>query len=539
MTESALTANQKSLLEVFVLLDGLERTKENGCFFASNSDLMLKSGIGSHHTLAKVIRTFELYKFITRTVGSFEGRQATTYTLDMEAVMNWCEAHPIGAVSKRRKSAPIKSAPTMGAVLQKCPDEMSAKVVELEKKINELETVNKALVGALSKCGIEAVKKAIFGAGIGAVLEEITEKCPTDTDTEKEPYHIQPYSNTIESNDYRADAGETDFNEIEGNTNDGEVNPSNADEVVPSNEGDQTGSVSDFQKIEGNNPDEVDKSQATANKASGSVATPQTVQTTTDEEKTRQNANKGANPVSGNTNLNPEERINQLDALQLWKMNTPNVNPIELATELGKILTNGVTYQSNAYNKAEKVGCYLALYANDLDTLNQIETALTSGHIKKYGTSTVNLNDAFAIQRNYLSNPQTLETSPEPHQSHADHSDKETITNEQKRAQKRPDKAGEGLKVDKAIDALLTKLANLNAQFVAGDHEAAQKAEKLMNKVCKCCGETDAIGVLNWCALNIPTMLEKHGRVLGTNVNLYLSVIPNVIANRRKELLAA
>ena len=149
------------------------------------------------------------------------------------------------------------------------------------------------------------------------------------------------------------------------------------------------------------------------------------------------------------------------------------------------------------------------------------------------------MDDAFAIQRNYLSNPQPLENSPEPHQSLETAPDEETIIPTDKRAQNAPDEAGEGLQVDKTIDALLTKLANLNAQFGAGDHEAAQKAEKWMNKVCKCCGETESIGVLNWCALNIPTMLEKHGRVLGTNVNLYLSVIPNVIANRRKELLAA
>lgn len=187
-------------MEVFFMLDGLERTKENGYFFASNADLMLKSGIGSHHTLSKVIRTFEVYNFITRSVGSFEGRQATTYTLDMEAVMDWCEAHPIGAVSKRCKSASIKSASMKGAVSQKCLDEVIARLEAAEKKCAELEAVNKVLVEALSRCGVEAVEKALIGAGIGAVLEEVAEKCPTEPDTEKRTtYHSVPEYNSSDS----------------------------------------------------------------------------------------------------------------------------------------------------------------------------------------------------------------------------------------------------------------------------------------------------------------------------------------------------
>ena len=216
-------------MEVFFMLDGLERTKENGYFFASNADLMLKSGIGSHHTLSKVIRTFEVYNFITRSVGSFEGRQATTYTLDMEAVMDWCEAHPIGAVSKRCKSASIKSASIKGAVSQKCLDEVIARLEAAEKKCAELEAVNKVLVEALSKCGVEAVEKALIGAGIGAVLKEVAEKCPTEPDTEKETtYHSVPEYNSSDSVPSYAHEDEVEI--FKGVVNDETVDPLNVED---------------------------------------------------------------------------------------------------------------------------------------------------------------------------------------------------------------------------------------------------------------------------------------------------------------------
>lgn len=513
-------------MEVFFMLDGLERTKENGYFFASNADLMLKSGIGSHHTLSKVIRTFEVYNFITRSVGSFEGRQATTYTLDMEAVMNWCEAHPIGAVSKRRKSAPIKSAPMMGAVSQKCPDEVNARLEATEKKCAELEAINKALVEALSKCGIEAVEKALIGAGIGAVLEEVAEKCPTEPESKKEiTNHSVPEGNYREGNIYTRPDGKKN------------------DEAVET-----VGSVCDFQK----------------NRVEG-IETPK-------------------------AKVTPEERIKELDNLQLWKMQTPNVNPIEIATELGGILTNEM-YESHTYKEAAKVGAYLIKYANDIDTLNQIEERLLSAHREKYHCGHPTLDHLFNERRKALTNQtenkdagsvadtaeaQTTindektqqgasqranqgsgDTDTIPHDGEASQANEnkdagsvsapqmgKLSTQTEKTRQMRPDEAREAMTVDIPTDRMLTKIANLNEAYEAEEDMEARnimqgKANNVATKMCDRCGELASIECVNWGLAVIPETLNQFGKILGTMAGIYLKVALNTLNRRREELLAA
>lgn len=278
--------------------------------------------------------------------------------------------------------------------------------------------------------------------------------------TEKEiTNHIVTGSNTIEENNYRVDEGKATFNKVEGN---------DPDEIAPSNEIDQTGDVCDFNKksndevdtfqpednpaddtinpngmttpddeqiinpngeVKQSQPDEeIKQSQATANNADQSLATPQMGKLSTNEREHAQNANKVANPVSGNVNLNPEERIKQLEALNLQNRNTPNVNPIELAEELGNLIINDdVVYQSRLYNRVIALGCYLVWYANDnIDTLNQIEGLLMGNHIQKYGTSHPAILCGFDGLRNELANPQTLETSNKADQSVANTKDEET-----------------------------------------------------------------------------------------------------------------
>lgn len=53
------------------------------------------------------------------------------------------------------------------------------------------------------------------------------------------------------------------------------------------------------------------------------------------------------------------------------------------------------------------------------------------------------------------------------------------INQSDKRAQKRPDKATEAMKVCKTIDVILTKIANLDEQYIVGDYEIQEKATKL------------------------------------------------------------
>ena len=339
-------------MEVFFMLDGLERTKENGYFFASNADLMLKSGIGSHHTLSKVIRTFEVYNFITRSVGSFEGRQATTYTLDMEAVMDWCEAHPIGAVSKRCKSASIKSASMKGAVSQKSLDEVIARLEAAEKKCAELEAVNKVLVEALSRCGVEAVEKALIGAGIGAVLEEVAEKCPTEPDTEKETtYHSVP----------------------EGNYREGDIY-TRPDEVKNDEAGETVGSVCDFQK----------------NRVEG-VETPKTKVTT---------PNATANEIDTLNGDDDEAFLSTLEG-NLRNVNT-TLHPdevIALSKRVAEIFTERVDdYRTPTSKKAAECFGLLLNHCKTLDSLAQLEKEV-KGNLHHTNRNSEIISTAITIRR--------------------------------------------------------------------------------------------------------------------------------------------
>ena len=516
-----LTKSDKILLGQLVYLFGMDKAKANGYVFRSNDDLENDTQLSSQ-TIRFSINRLIKFGAINRTAGS-RAEGASVYTLNFE--MNGDEITP----KITPKNHPYMTKDEVEALIEGLRADYQSQINDLRDEIAELKGVK------------------------------------SDEATPKSPLKITPITPKITPQIQNSEKESTNHSVTSSNSSMGlpicAREENDTDEIAPSNGGDdQTGSVCDFQnKIEGgvdtsqpakadnesatdekmDNPNdgEVNNSQATANKASGSVATPQAIQTPTDEEKTRQNANEGANPTSRAQDQTTEDYLNQLDALELWKMNTPNVEPIEIATELGKILKDEL-YQLSTYKKAEAIGTYLPRYANDLDTLNQIETALTSGHIEKYGYSTPNLVDAFKFQREYLSNPQTLENSPEPHQSLTNQSDEETITNEEKTRENAPDKATDALQPHKTIDALLTKIVNLNASYATGDHEKEEKATKLMNKVCKCCGEIEIAGHLNWCAINIPEILEKHGKVLGTNVDMYLSAIPNVIANRRKEIAA-
>ncbi|MDE5789949.1 MAG: hypothetical protein K2H96_01795 [Muribaculaceae bacterium] len=523
---SALTTKQMGVLNVLYRMSTLETSKANpdGSFFASQAKLTEETGY-SNNTIIDVRSNFDECGFITTQKGTWEGRMATTYILHKDVIMDWAIAHPrIGAVKQRRtrKGAVISA-------VNKCTDEETQTLRDEVKQLREVVTLQNQRISALE----EVINKMCNGAVIGAVNDNsigaVTDKCTTEPELKKEITNpIVTSSNpdmglpicTREEND-------TD----EGTPNNGEMNPSNADE----------GNVSDFYKIEGYDPDgEINKSQATANKASGSAATPQMAQTTTDDEKTRQSASKGAKQMSRNTNLNAEERINQLDALQLWKMNTPNVNPIELAKEVGELLVHDdILYQSHAYTKAAMVGCYILKYANDLNTLNEIEGLLLSSHIERYVSGNPYIDHHIKERRKELTNPQTLETSPEPHQSHADHSDEEIITNEQKRAQKRPDKAGEAMQKDDVISADLNQMEKANDMYYKGEEGAARLADKTANHIIRYIPKIETIAKLNWCRKFVNLAFEEWGRVLESNAEFYLDIINRKLDEREEELRAA
>ncbi len=534
VAQSALTTNQKSLLEVFVLLDGLEKTKENGCFYASNADLMLKSGIGSHHTLTKVIRSFELNKFITRNVGSFEGRQATTYTLDMEAVLNWCESHPVGAVSKRRKSASIKSAPIMGAVMQKCPDGESAKVIELERKVNELEAINKALVEALSKCGIEAVEKAVIGA--------VMQKCPTDTDIEKETTnHIEPYSNTTENNDYRVYAGEATFKKVEGN---------DPDEIAPSNDMGETGDVCDFHK-----------------KSKGGVDTFQPDETTPDDEQTTIEylTNLEMTLRDEQTNLNHDEVIatsNELKAiLDKWGQFS---HIVELTTNRIANLIHWFTFDINAL--AEVRDIFTPHLRDDNANPSQIAHNIAD-HYKELNpqdagnaqiwtmtpsvVQTTNQSEETRQMQNKVANPVSGNADINPQNTEEPQAKQNKAagsvsapqmgklsTDTDKRAQISPESPTMEMQEVECIKVELEVWGRCEYN-IHDDEMAESDADNAVNNLTKLIGCIKTVAELNWCEYYITRAFEQWGWILGTRYEMYHSNITRQLTAKRKELSAA
>lgn len=519
-----LTKSDKILLGQLVYLFGMDKAKANGYVFRSNDDLENDTQLSSQ-TIRFSINRLIKFGAINRTAGS-RAEGASVYTLNFE--MNGDEITP--------KITP-KNHPYM------TKDEVEALIeglrADYQKQINDLRDEIAELKGVKS-----------------------------DETTPKSPLKITPIPTKITPQIQNSEKESTNRSVTSSNSSMGlpicASEENDTDEIAPSNGGDdQTGSVCDFQnKIEGgvdtsqpakadnesatdekiNNPNdgEVNNSQATANKASGSVATPQTVQTTTDEKKTRQTQNKVANPVSGNTHLNAEERINQLDALQLWKMNTPNVNPIELAKEVGGLLAHKeVLYQGSTYTRIAMVGCYILKYANDLDTLNEIEGLLLSSHIERYEAGNRLIDLAVKDRRKELANPQPLENSSEPHQSHADHSDKETITNEDKTRQNAPDEAGEAMQKDDVVSADLDKMEKANDMYYKGEEGAARLADKTANHIIRYIPKIETIAKLNWCRFYIQQAFEEWGRVLESNAAFYLDIINRKLDEREEELRAA
>lgn len=378
---------------------------------------------------------------------------------------------------------------------------------------------------------ITALEEALNnGAVIGAVkpnsIGAVIGKCTTEPDTEKE----------------------TTYHSVpEGNYREGDIY-TRPDEVKNDEAGETVGSVCDFQK----------------NRVEG-VETPK-------------------------TKVTPEERIKELDNLQLWKMQTPNVDPIEIATELGEILTNEM-YESHTYKEAAKVGAYLIKYANDIETLNQIEERLLSAHREKYDCGHPTLDYLFNERRKALTdqtankaagsvddtaevqttiddektqqgasqraNQWSGDTDTIPHDGETSQTSENKAsgsvltpqmgklsTDTDKTRQIRPDEAREAMTVDIPTDRMLTKIANLNEAYEAEEDMEARnimqgKANKVTTKMCDRCGELASIECVNWGLAVIPKTLNQFGKILGTMAGIYLKVALNTLNRRREELLAA
>lgn len=409
--------------------------------------------------------------------------------------------------------------------------------------VKQRRTNKSAVIGAVNKCTDETIQtlreevkrmKELITAQNQRItaLEEalnngaVIGKCTTEPDTEKE----------------------TTYHSVpEGNYREGDIY-TRPDEVKNDEAGETVGSVCDFQK----------------NRVEG-VETPK-------------------------TKVTPEERIKELDNLQLWKMQTPNVDPIEIATELGEILTNEM-YESHTYKEAAKVGAYLIKYANDIETLNQIEERLLSAHREKYDCGHPTLDYLFNERRKALTdqtankaagsvddtaevqttiddektqqgasqraNQWSGDTDTIPHDGETSQTSENKAsgsvltpqmgklsTDTDKTRQIRPDEAREAMTVDIPTDRMLTKIANLNEAYEAEEDMEARnimqgKANKVTTKMCDRCGELASIECVNWGLAVIPKTLNQFGKILGTMAGIYLKVALNTLNRRREELLAA
>lgn len=521
-----LTKSDKILLGQLVFLYGMNKAKENGYVFRTNALLKEDTQL-SKRSVSLAISHLIAYGAINRTVGS-RADGASVYTLNFALPQNG-ESSPITS-KVALKSSPINQPYVSRAEVEAMIEGLRA---EYEQQISELRDELATLKG------MKSAEVALKSSPINGVSSP--KSSPQIQNTDIETYHSVPEGN------YRV--GDI-YTRPDGKKN---------DEAVETVE-----SVCDFQK----NRVEGEQSQAeetTPNATANEIETPK-------------------------AKVTPEERIKELDNLQLWKMQTPNVDPIEIATELGEILTNEM-YESHTYKEAAKVGAYLIKYANDIETLNQIEERLLSAHREKYDCGHPTLDYLFNERRKALTdqtankaagsvddtaevqttiddektqqgasqraNQWSGDTDTIPHDGETSQTSENKAsgsvltpqmgklsTDTDKTRQIRPDEAREAMTVDIPTDRMLTKIANLNEAYEAEEDMEARnimqgKANKVTTKMCDRCGELASIECVNWGLAVIPKTLNQFGKILGTMAGIYLKVALNTLNRRREELLAA
>lgn len=500
-----LTKSDKILLGQLVFLYGMNKAKENGYVFRSNTQLEDDTQL-SRQTVKFAINRLLKYGAINRTVGS-RADGASVYTLNFNIDGDENEAK--SSLKIIPKNHPYVSRAEVEAMIEGLRAEYEQQISELRDELATLKGMKSA----------ESSQE---------IIPNQAKIIPQIQNTEKETTnHSVPEGNYREGNIYTRH---------DGKKNDEAVDNPNA------------GSVCDFQK----------------NRVEG-VETPK-------------------------AKVTPEERVNELDNLQLWKMQTPNVDPIEIATELGEILTNEM-YESRTYIKAATVGAYLIKYANDIDTLNQIEERLLSAHREKYHCGHPTLDHLFNERRKALTNQtenkaagsvddtaeaQTTigdektqqgasqranqgsgDTDTIPHDGETSQASANKAsgsvsapqmgklsTDDVKHAQTRPDEAREAMTVDIPIDRMATKIANLNEAYETEEDMEARnimqsKANDVATKMCDRCGKIPTIEGVNWGLAVIPKMINQFGKILGTMAGIYLNAAVNALNRRREELLAA
>lgn len=547
---SALTEKQMGVLNVLYRMSTMEASKANpdGSFFASQAKLIEETGYAKN-TITDIRSNFDACGFITTQKGTWEGRKATTFILHKDVVMEWANNHPrIGEVKQRRAKKNGGIGSVIGSVNKcpdenyNCPDEENQTLRDEVKQLREVVTSQNQRITALE----EVLSKLLNGSVIGSVntnsIGSVTDNCPTESEIEI-TNHIEPYSNTIENNDYRADTGEIDkatFKKVEGN---------DPDEVAPSNMG-ETGDVAIFNKIEG----EVTQSQP-------EETTPDDEQTTieylTNLEMTLRDCN---------TNLNHDEVIatsNELKAiLDKWGQSS---HIVELTTNRIANLIHWFTFDINALgdvrniftphlrdNNANpsQIAHNIADHYKELkpqDAGNALIWTMTPSMVQtttnEEKTRQMQNKVANPVSGNADLNPQNTE-EPQAKQNKAAGSVSapqmgKLSTDITKRAQTSPESPTMAMEKDEVANNDILQLGRANQMYENNDENASRLADETANHLIRYIPQIESIAKLNWCRYYINRAFEEWGWVLESNAAFYLAQINKKLDEREAQLLAA
>lgn len=122
-----LTTKQKTILGQLIMLNGLDKVKNDGFFFRSNADLCKDCNI-QEKTLIAAIRKLEIIGFLSRKKGNRKDG-ASEYRLNMDAINNYCKREVENYSNNNNYSEDYS----------KQIADMTYRIKELENTVNRLE----------------------------------------------------------------------------------------------------------------------------------------------------------------------------------------------------------------------------------------------------------------------------------------------------------------------------------------------------------------------------------------------------------------
>ena len=530
-----LSKADKILLGQLVYLFGMDKAKGNGYVFRSNADLKEDTQL-CKRSVDKAISHLTQLGVVNRNVGSRE-EGASVYTLNFE-LPQICKSSP--------KSSPISGKVAPKVALSNRPD-MSADEVEamieglraeFQQQINDLRNKIAELKGLKSD---EATAKVALKSSPNDGISS-PKSSPQIQNSEKETTnHSVTSSNS--SMGLPICAKEPTYIAIGGSNPDGGGNNPKADE----------GDKAIFNKIEGNDPAEVEQSQP-------DETTPSDEQTTINHlnelEKTLRDSN---------TNLNHDEVIalaGELSAiLDKWgqSSNVGNltidrsanlinwfVNDLTTLAEVRDIFGSHLRQDNGNTNPIAHNLIYRYGILNPQDAGNAQIWAMTPQVVQ----TTAN-DEKTRQKRNKVANPVSGDADLNPQNEEMSQTSENKAagsvatpqmgklsTDGEKHAQNAPESPTMEMQEVPCIKAELTVWGR--CEFDIHDDEMAESdADNAVNNLTKLIGCIQTVAELNWCEYYIGQAFKMWGWVLGTRYEMYHSNITRQLAAKRNELCAA